>query len=921
MRFTVLQTGETSGALVFAAHHIAMDSWSMGVLSNEIATEYAALANGAPPRAPLTLQYADYAAWQRGLMAGDASRSRLAYWTSALAGLPQLSTFAPDHPRRVDGSATGATHDFRWPAALYDGVRALAREQDATVYMVLLAAMAAVLARNTGQTDVALGSPIGTRELSELEGMIGPILNPLVLRFELGDDPTFAATVKRARAGVLDGHANQDVPFELLVQALKPERALGHSPLFQVAVVLHNAPDAGAMQIHGGGAIYDVTLFAVERNGEMTGAFEYRSDLYDAATIAGFDGQLQALLYAVIRNPETTISRLPLMTDAAMVQLVGARTPAPVAVDRRSVTAQFAEIAVAHASRIAVTAPDATLTYAELDRRSTLVAQALTTAGAGPGSLVALATDRSSAMVVGALGILKSGAAYVPVDVSYPADRVAFMLSDSGARHVVATSASLGALRDITPPELVLLVDAMVDASGGATPASTMQAVTADDIAYVIYTSGSTGVPKGVRVPHGALSNFLGAMRERPGITRDDAVMCVTSMSFDISVLEVFLPLVSGARTIVATRDDVSDGARLADLIRSSGATMVQSTPSGWRLLMNAQWTGSEGVVAIAGGETMPHDLAQWLHARVKQVWNGYGPTETTVYSSMALLRGGDAITIGTPVANTRIHIMDPAGNITPIGVPGELCIGGDGVTHGYHNRPAMTDERFVPDPFEPGRRLYRTGDFARWRADGRIDHLGRMDGQVKLRGYRIETGEIEAALSTHEAVRAAVVDVRNASADDPRLVAWVQLRDDAECTSSELRRHVRQSLPEFMIPSMIVLVDRFPQTPNAKIDRRALPEPFGSAPLAPREYVAPVTPTEQLIAEIWISLLGVRRAGVTDSFFELGGHSLLAMRAASEISLRTGRTIEPRLLFFRTLGQLAEACDTPVSVPAASRA
>ena len=921
VRFTILRTGDTSAVLVSAAHHIAMDSWSMGVLSHEIMTEFTALADAASvPRPPLTLQYADFAAWQRALMTGDASRERLAYWTRALAGLPQLSSFTPDHARSVEAAGTGATHDFVWSPALYDGVRALAREQNATVYMVMLAAMATILARNTGQTDVALGSPIGTRDLAELEGMIGPILNPLVLRFDLSDDVTFAEMVTRARTAVLDGHANQDVPFETLVQALNPDRSLGHSPLFQVAVVLHNSPAAGKGKLHGGGAIYDVTLFAVERDGVMTGTFEYRSDLYDASTIAGIERQLQVLLTEVVRDSQLRVSRVPLLSATAAAELVAALTPPPSVVDRRPVTVQFAEAAALHANRVAVTAPDLTLSYAELDRRSSLIARALQNAGAGPGSFVALATDRSSAMVVAALGILKAGAAYVPVDLSYPAERVAFMLSDSGAQHVVTTHDALRTIRDITFPASVVYVDDVIVAATDAAPLSNARPIAPDDIAYMIYTSGSTGVPKGVRVPHGALSNFLGAMRERPGIDLDDAVLCVTSMSFDISVLEVFLPLVTGARTIVATRDDASDGARLAKLIASSGATVVQSTPSGWRLLMNAQWAGGVGIVGIAGGESMPQDLARWMGERVKQVWNGYGPTETTVYSSMALLRDGDAITIGTPVANTRIYVMDYAGNVLPIGAPGELCIGGDGVSAGYHNRAELTAERFLADPFVPGARLYRTGDFARWRSDGNIEHLGRIDNQVKLRGYRIETGEIEAALATHTAVRAAVVGVRNASADDPRLVAWVQLHDDAECTSSELRRHVRQVLPEFMVPSMFVLVDQYPMTPNAKIDRRALPDPFGGTALTPREFAPPVTPTQRVIAEIWTRLLGVRQAGLNDSFFELGGHSLLAMRAASEISLRTGRIIEPRLLFFRTLGQLADACDTPAPVQAAFR-
>ena len=921
VRFTILRTGDASAVLVSAAHHIAMDSWSMGVLSNEIMAEFAALADPATaPRPPLALQYADFAAWQRTLMAGDASRERMAYWTRVLAGLPQLSTFATDRARSVEAAGAGATFEFVWSAAVFDGVRALAREQNATVYMVMLAAMATILARNTGQSDVALGSPVGTRDVAELEGMIGPILNPLVLRFDLSGEPTFADMLTQARTALLDGHANQDVPFEKLVTALNPDRSLAHSPLFQVAVVLHNAPDAGKGKLLGGGAIYDVTLFAVERDGVMTGTFEYRSDLYDAATIAGIEGQLQALLTQVARDAQQKVSRVPLLSDAAAAALVSALTPPPTAVDRRPVTEQFADAMSRHASRVAVSAPDDTLSYAELDRRSTLVARALQAAGAKRGSFVALATDRSSAMVVGALGILKAGAAYVPVDLSYPADRVAFMLSDSGAQHMVTTREAVRTVRDLAPPPSVVHVEDVVGASMASPAVADAEPIAPDDIAYMIYTSGSTGVPKGVCVTHFALSNFLGAMRERPGVAVDDAVLCVTSMSFDISVLEVFLPLVAGARTIVATRDDSSDGARLAKLIAASGATVVQSTPSGWRLLMNAQWAGGVGIVGIAGGESMPADLARWMGERVKQVWNGYGPTEATVYSSMALLHDGDAITIGTPVANTRIYVMDLAGNVLPIGAAGELCIGGDGVAAGYHNRAELTAEKFVADPFVSGGRLYRTGDFARWRSDGRIDHLGRIDGQVKLRGYRIETGEIEAALATHFAVLTAVVGVRNASADDPRLVAWVQLHDDAECTSSELRRHVRQVLPEFMVPSMLVFVERLPLTPNAKIDRRALPDPFGTAPRAPREFSPPVTRTQQLIAEVWTRLLGVREAGLNDSFFELGGHSLLAMRAASEISLRTGRTIEPRLLFFRTLSQLADACDTPAPVQAASR-
>ena len=906
VRFAVLQTGERSGALLISAHHLAVDAWSFTVLRREMTREYEAVRAGAPVTPPAALQYADFADWQRRITAGAGANERMTFWTDRLANLPQLSTIPTDHPRSIDTPGSGAAHDYEWPASLYDGVRALARDCDATVYMVLLAAVAVVLTRNAGQADVAIGSPIGTRDLAEMEEMLGPILNPLVLRFDLSDDPTFASVVARAREAVLDGHLHQDVPFEALVQALNPQRALGHSPLFQVAVVLHNAPEAGAMQIHGGGAIHDLTVFAIDRNGVLGGAIEYRTDLYDLATIERIDAQIQAVLTAATRDSAHRVSSMPLLSTSAANALRSAVNPAPVAVEPCSLVEQVARTALRHPTRIAVSATTEQLTYAALEQRANAVARALMTAGAGRGDVVALATDRSSAMVAGALGIMKAGAAYVPVDLTYPADRVRFMLRDSGARHLVTSSSVLPTLSTLQLPETVIAVD-MLDVTGAEAPPVVPLP---DDLAYMIYTSGSTGTPKGVRIPHRALTNFLAAMRVQPGISVDDVMLATTSLSFDISVLELFLPLVVGARTVIATRDDASDGGRLASLIRSAGVTMVQSTPSGWRLLMQTQWNGGAGITAISGGETLSRDVADWLCQRVRRVLNAYGPTETTVWSSMAEVTGGAPITVGSPILNTQIHVLDLGGHLAPIGAPGEICIGGDGVADGYHNQPDLTDTRFVPDPFASGRRMYRTGDFGRWRHDGALEHLGRADGQVKVRGYRIETGEIEAALAAHDAVQTAVVGVRNAAADDARLVAWVRLRDDADCTASVLRRHLRQLLPEHMIPSMISVIDTMPMTPNGKVDGKKLPDPFAGAAQAPREYVAPVTASERQIAEIWTRLLGVPLAGTTDSFFELGGHSLLAMQAASEMSERTGALFAPRLLFFRTLGQLAEECD-----------
>ncbi len=916
VRFTVLQVGDTSAALLFATHHIAMDSWSLGVLGTEVTRQYAALAEGAASGPMPEVQYVDFAHWQRELMSGPAADQRLRYWTDRLAGLPEMSAFPTDRVRPADIMGSGGAHDFTWSRELYANVRALARDTDSTVYMVLLAAMAVLLARNSGQTDVALGSPIGTRDLSQLEDMLGPILTPLVLRFDLADDPSFATVVRRARDAILDGHQHQDVPFETLVQALNPERSLGHSPLFQVAVVLHNAPNASASQIHGGGAIYDLTVFAVERDGAMTGSIEYRADLYDAETIERIDAQLQALLSAVVVNSALRVSSIPLISREDAAELVGRFNPAPADLDVSSVVAQFARTATTFPTAIAVQSAGATLTYAELDQRSAAVAHALRGAGAGTGSLVALATERDAGLMVGLLGILRSGAAYLPIDLSYPAERISFMIRDSGAQYLVTTKTVSREFKEAELPSSVLTID-HITAVNGVHPSDLQDLTTPDAAAYLIYTSGSTGLPKGVKVSHGALSNFLGAMRREPGITATDAVLSVTSLAFDISILELLLPLVTGARTIIVGKDVQSDGSALAALMRTAAPTIVQSTPSGWRLLMQAGWLGAPGVTAIVGGETMPRDLAEWLESRVDRVYNAYGPTETTVWSTLAQLAPGDPITVGRPIANTRVYVLDAAQQVLPIGVPGEVFIGGAGVADGYHARPELTAERFLQDPFHSGGRMYRTGDFGRWRSDGRLEHLGRMDGQVKLRGFRIETGEIEAALLTQPAVSAAVVGIRNGAENDPRLVAWVRLRDDADCTVSELRRHLRRSLPEFMVPSMLLLVDAIPLTPNGKIDRAALPDPFGNAMGTTREFVEPTTPAERMIAEIWRGLLGVERVGATDRFFDLGGHSLLAMQAAAEISARASVRVEPRLLFFRTLSDLAAICVADRSAPA----
>ena len=743
--------------------------------------------------------------------------------------------------------------------------------------------------------------------------MIGPILNPVVLRFDLSGDPTFAELIAQARERVLEGHANQEVPFERVVQEVSPERSLLHPPLFQVAVVLHNAPDASLIPITGGGAVYDLTLFAVEGGTTLGTSYEYRADMYERDTVRRIAGHLQHALAAAAQNRTLRVSELPLLGEDERLQISERFNDTRTDIDETTVVEQFTRAVAARPDEIAIVAADRSLTYGALDRLSTALAARLRSGGAGAGSFVALAVDRSSALPVAALGILKSGAGYVPVDLEYPRDRVALMLCDSGVRQIVTTRAMAASPAFAGTTAAIHIIDEL-DAEGETRAAGLVPSAASDptltDIAYLIYTSGSTGTPKGVLVPHSAVSNFLQGMRNTIGCSAADVLFSVTSPSFDISVLELFLPLVLGGRIVIADRETISDGHRFARALTESGASMVQSTPSGWRLLMNAGWQGNAALRAIVGGEPLPPALAQWLRPRVRELWNAYGPTETTVWSTMALITEDEPITIGIPIANTRVYVLDAHERLAPIGVAGEIYIAGAGVARGYHQRSDLTAERFVPDCGAAGATMYRTGDIGRWRRDGRLEHLGRVDGQVKVRGHRIETGEIEAVLASHAAVQEAVVGVRDSASEDPRLVAWVRLHEDEACTASELRQHLRQRLPEFMIPSMIVPIETFPLTPNGKIDRRALPDAFVNAYTRGDEGAPPTTPTERIIADIWMRLLSVDRLAVTDRFFELGGHSLLAMRAANEIAARTGRVIDPRLLFFRTLGQLAEACD-----------
>jgi amino acid adenylation domain-containing protein len=903
--------------LLATMHHIASDGWSMGILTRELSALYQAARAGAPSPLPeLPIQYADFALWQRRWLTGEALERELSYWRERLAGAPPSLDLPTDRPRPALQSFRGAQHPFSLPADLSAALAALGRREGTTLFMTLLVCFQALLARCTGQTDLSVGSPMAGRDRLEVEELIGFFVNTLVLRTDLAGDPTFRTLLARVRETALDAHLHQDVPFEKLVEELRPQRDLSRSPLFQVMLILQNAPQESLeipgltlrpLRTESGASKFDLTLSLTEGPQSLRGSLQYSSDLFDGTTMLRLLERFQILLAGVVADPGQRLSELTLSSEPERAQI--AREWNDTAVAQRGpecLPQMFARQAAQTPDAPAVVWGETVLSYAELDARSDRLARHLRRLGVGPERLVGVLLERAPEMVVVLLGIAKAEGAYLPLDPAYPAERLATLLEDSGASLVLTQES----LRASLPPGRVqvLSVDGDTAVWAAESPALAASEIRSAQLAYALYTSGSTGRPKGVQVTHGALANFLLAMQERPGLHAEDALLAVTPLSFDIAGLEIFLPLVTGARVLLASREDIRDGLRLKKLLERSGATVMQATPAIWRILLESGWTGDRRLKALCGGEALPERLAADLRTRVGEVWNLYGPTETTVWSAAERLSGPGPVSIGRPIASTQIHIVDPHGDPLPVGTPGELWIGGMGLARGYLDRPDLTAERFVPDGLggAPGARLYRTGDLARWRADGRLEHLGRIDHQVKVRGVRIEPGEIESALERHAAVTRAIVGVRDSAGGEAALAAYVVSAGEAPAPAA-LREHLRKLLPEAMVPSLWTFLTELPLTPNGKVDRRALPQPdrAGGPPVG-REV--PRSEVERRIAAIWRELLGSEEIGVDDNFFDLGGHSLLLARVQSRLASELGREVAMVDLFIHsTVRSLAQ--------------
>jgi amino acid adenylation domain-containing protein len=910
LRPVLLRTAENEQILVITTHHMMSDAWSMGILTRELWTLYEAfVSDRVSPLNDLPIQYSDFAAWQREWLRGEALESQLAYWKEQLAEIPILNLPA-DRPRAVRQSFCGARVPICLPESLTAAVNDLSYRFNVTPFMTLLAAFNVLLYRYSGQEDIVIGSPVANRRRSEVESLIGFFVNTLVLRTDLSGTPRFEELLSRVRATCLGAYAHQDLPFEKLVEELKPQRDTSRNPLFQVTLVLQNATGRGLeapgiraepVETDGPRSQFDLSLFLRERNGKLIGSIEYSTDLFDRARIERMAGHLQRLLEAIVANPAQRISTLPLLTEKEEHRLLVEWNDTAADYPTDSCIHELFEAQVERTPEaVAARFEGKQLTYRELNHRTNQLAHYLRRLRVGPEKLVGICVERSLEMVVGLLGILKAGGAYVPLDPNYPRERLAFMLKDAEV-DLLLTQKTI--LEDGRRPVFnesgyeIVCLDKNWEMIARESSQNPERRAGPKNLAYVIYTSGSTGRPKGVAIEH---RNTVAMLQWAKGVFTGQelaGVLASTSICFDLSIFELFVPLSWGGKAIL-----VENALHLESSPERDEVTLINTVPSVMVELLRAGRVPDSVRTVNLAGEPLRSELVEEIYAcgHVDKVYDLYGPSETTTYSAFTLRVAEGHPTIGRPICNTRIYILD--GNLQPVpmGITGELYIGGAGVGRGYLNRPDLTRDNFIPDTFsdQSTLRLYRTGDLARYWSDGNIELLGRADNQVKIRGYRIELGEIESVLNQHPAVKDGVIVARRDSFTEEHLIGYVVAGQPSVSLLTELRDYLREKLPHFMIPSSFVILDYFPLTPNGKIDRSALPAPEGSRAELIESFSEPRTEIEQLVAQTWREVLNAEKIGIHGNFFELGGHSLMAVQIVSRLRDAFNREIPLRAFF-----------------------
>ncbi len=922
-RVKLLRLDPEDHVLLLSMHHSISDGWAVGVFFRELGALYEASSNGRAailPEPPL--QYADFAQWQRRYFDGEVLEEQLDYWKHQLSGrLPTLE-LPTDRPRPPVQTFRGARYYFSLPIPLSEAIKALSNRERVTPFMTLLAAYQTLLHRYTGQDDVILGSPIAGRNWPEVEELVGCFLNTLVLRTDLSGDPSFQDLLPRVREVCLGAFAHQDLPFERLVEELHVNRDASRNPLFQVMFVLQNSltlevPGLSleSLNLDRGAAPLDVILSLEDRDDGIGGWLEYNTDLFDRATIIRLAGHFQTLLEGIVADPQQRISTVPILTENERRQLLTDWNDTQADFPRGVCLHQMFEDQTERTPEaVAVVFENRQLSYRELNNRANQLAHYLRRHGVGPDVLAGLCVERSLEMVIGILGVLKAGGAYVPLDPGYPKERLGYMIQDSKVAVLLTQRAVVESLPgDVTR---IICLDSdwkVVSKESSENPSSV---TTEDHLAYVIYTSGSTGQPKGVMIPHRAICNHMHWMQRDFPLTESDGVVQKTPFSFDASVWEFFAPLFVGARLIMARPGGHLDSTYMSKLIAAEKATILQLVPSLLQILLDdKEFEKCSSLRRVfCGGEALSVQLQERFFACLgAELHNLYGPTEACIDSTYWTCRRGgcgQSVPIGRPIANMQSYVLDPLLQPVPVGIPGEVHLGGVGLARGYLNRPELTREKFVRHPFSryAEARLYKTGDLARYLADGNIEFLGRIDHQVKLRGFRIELGEIESVLLQHPAVEEVVVVVREDRPGDQRVAAYVVSSEVERAGPSDLRSYVKARLPEYMVPSVFVLLDALPVTPNGKVDRRALPVPDSTASETGMAYVPPRDPLEFQLTKIWEKVLNIEPVGIKDNFFELGGHSLLAVRLLTQIEKMARRKL-PLVTLFQaaTIEQLAE--------------
>ncbi len=909
LRVMLLRLDEQEHILLVVKHHIASDGWSSGIFWRDLADLYRSFISGEPFELfELPIQYADFAVWQRNRLQGEFLEAQLSYWKTRLDGVEPLR-LPTDRRHSATPTPPGAKQSLTLPKELSEGLVALSRQQGATLFMTLLAAFQTLLSRYTGQTDIAVGTPIAGRTRLEVEKLIGFFVNTLVLRTDCSNDPTFRELLERVRQKALEAYAYQEVPFEKIVEELQPERKLGSSPLFQVTFQLQNTPRSSIdfpglalspVEVTNGAAKFDLSLSMGEERDGLKATLDYNTDLLDGATIRRMLGHLRVLLEGIVADPDRPISALPILTEPERHQLLVEWNDTKREYPKdKCIHELFEEQVKRTPDAAAVVFEGEQLTYRELNAKANRLAYHLRKQGVGPDVPVGLCVERSLDMIMGILGILKAGGVYVPLDPDYPKDRVEFMMEDAKLSFLVTQERFRSGFPDSGVRMVCLDADWEIICRGS--DENPGYEVTADNLAYLIYTSGSSGVPKGVLITHSSFAGHCLEIRKHYALEPNDRVLQFASFNFDVSLEEIFPTLISGA-ALVLNGAEMANPTDFHNMIADFKLSVLNLPTAYWRQLTQV-WTAASSLdlpasvrLFIVGGEAMPiQALKSWRQTPMNSVrlLNAYGPTETTITATAleTLSQGfgdqqSDCVPIGRPLGNRETYILDTHGGPVPIGVPGELHIGGDGLAWGYLNRPELTAEKFIPNPFsgEPGARLYKTGDLARYLPDGNIEFLGRIDNQVKIRGFRIEPGEIEAVLSRHPAVKEIVVAAREDVPGQKRLVGYVVASQQPPPTGSDLRGFLRHKLPDYMIPSAFVFLESLPLSPNGKVDRKALPVPDQSRPELEESFVAPRTAVEEILAEIWAELLKVENVGVHDNFFDLGGHSLLAAQLISRV-------------------------------------